>query len=75
MEFTPRGQWGGTLGSRGCSGQKVIQVVQRHTLTDAQWECLAPLLPAERPKKRGHPYHSHRKILNGILWILATGAP
>jgi transposase len=49
--------------------------VQRHTLTDAQWERLAPLLPAERPKKRGHPYHSHRRILNGILWILATGAP
>lgn len=34
-----------------------------------------PLLPAERPKKRGHPYHSHRMILNGILWILATGSP
>jgi transposase len=49
--------------------------VNRHTLTDAQWERLAPLLPTERPKKRGHPYHSHRMILNGILWILATGAP
>jgi transposase len=36
---------------------------------------LAPLLPTERPKKRGHPSHSHRMILNGILWILATGAP
>ncbi|HLW00074.1 MAG TPA: IS5 family transposase [Ktedonobacterales bacterium] len=47
----------------------------RHTLTDAQWERLASLLPDERPKKRGHPYHSHRMILNGILWILATGAP
>lgn len=49
--------------------------MQRHTLTDTQWERLVPLLPAERPKKRGHPYHSHRMILNGILWILATGAP
>lgn len=49
--------------------------MQRHTLTDTQWEHLAPLLPAERPKKPGHPYHAHRRILNGILWILATGAP
>ena len=49
--------------------------MNRHTLTDIQWERLAPLLPAERPKKRGRPYHSHRMILNGILWILATGAP
>lgn len=49
--------------------------MNRHTLTDAQWERLAPLLPAERSKKRGRPYHSHRMILNGILWILATGAP
>src|SRR5690348_7685436 len=46
----------------------------RHELTDAQWLRLAPLLPPEKPRV-GRPSHPHRRILNGILWILATGAP
>lgn len=47
----------------------------RHELSDRQWQRLAPLLPAERSSKRGRPYHAHRLIIDGILWILATGAP
>jgi transposase len=35
---------------------------------------LAPLLPPQKPPV-GRPNHPHRRILNGILWILATGAP
>ena len=46
----------------------------RHELTDAQWERLAPFLPPQTPRV-GRPAHPHRRILNGILWILATGAP
>src|SRR5690242_16404456 len=46
----------------------------RHELTDAQWLKLAPLLPPQKPPV-GRPNHPHRRILNGILWILATGAP
>ncbi len=48
--------------------------VKRHELTDAQWRRLKPLLPAERPRT-GRPNHDHRTILNGILWVLRTGAP
>jgi hypothetical protein len=48
--------------------------VRRNDLTDAQWRRLEPLLPPERPRT-GRPNHSHRTILNGILWILRTGAP
>ena len=47
----------------------------RHEITDAQWERLAPLLPAQWTGKRGRPAHNHRRILNGILWMLRTGAP
>src|SRR5512136_2601182 len=48
-------------------------MVQRFELTDAQWERLQPLLP---PKARtGRPATYHRQIINGILWILRTGAP
>jgi transposase len=46
----------------------------RHELTDAQWHRVAPLLPPQKPRV-GRPGHPHRRILNGILWILATGAP
>src|SRR5260370_31246230 len=45
-----------------------------HEPTDAQWHWLAPLLPAQQTRV-GRPSHPHRWIINGILWILATGAP
>jgi transposase len=48
--------------------------MQRHELTDQQWERLAPLLPPAHPKT-GRPNHDHRRILNGIRWRLKTGAP
>jgi transposase len=43
-------------------------------LTNTQWERLRPLLPPQKPKT-GRPAHDHRTILNGIFWILRTGAP
>jgi len=47
----------------------------RYELTDAEWERIAPLLPPTHPNKPGHPWTEHRPVLNGILWILRTGAP
>ncbi len=46
-------------------------------LTDEQWEVLQPLIP-EPPRRedgRGRPWREPRDVLNGILWILRTGAP
>lgn len=44
-------------------------------LTDAQWAILRPLLePRRRPDGRGRPRRDARTVLNGILWILRTGA-
>ena len=48
--------------------------MDRHELTDEQWTRLAPLLPPQRPE-RGRPNHDHRRVVNGMLWRLATGAP
>src|ERR687889_222678 len=45
-----------------------------HELTDEEWATLEPLLPPSRPAT-GRPNKNHRTILNGILWILRTGAP
>ena len=44
-------------------------------LTDAQWEKIRPLLP-KRPKRpqSGRPPKDDRKVLEGILWILRSGA-
>jgi transposase len=43
-------------------------------LTDALWKRVEPLLPA-RSKKGGRPPKSPRTMLEGMLWILRTGAP
>ena len=48
--------------------------MERHTLTDAQWERLRPLLPPP-PSGRGRPRADDRMVVDGILWRLATGAP
>jgi len=45
-------------------------------LTDEQWAVLDPLI-GEMPRRvdgRGRPWRSSREVLNGILWILRTGA-
>ena len=44
-------------------------------LTDQQWEKIAPLLPRLRKNPRGgRPWADNRRVLEGILWILRTGA-
>jgi transposase len=48
--------------------------MNRRDLTNAHWERLQPLLPPQKPKT-GRPSVDHRRILNGIFWILRTGAP
>jgi len=47
---------------------------RRGELTDTQWERLQPLLPPQKPRT-GRPANDHRTVINGILWILRTGAP
>ena len=44
-------------------------------LTEAQWKKIAPLLP-KPPKQRkgGRPWIENRRVLEGILWILRSGA-
>jgi len=44
-------------------------------LSEAQWKKIAPLLP-KPPKqhKGGRPWIENRGVLEGILWILRSGA-
>ena len=48
--------------------------MNRGDLTNTLWERLQPLLPPQKPKT-GRPSVAHRRILNGMLWMLRTGAP
>ena len=43
-------------------------------LSDAEWECLQPHIPA--PNKRGRPRtHPTREVLNAIFYVLKSGCP
>ncbi|MBL9156992.1 MAG: IS5 family transposase [Verrucomicrobiales bacterium] len=46
-------------------------------LTDKQWDIVKTILPPDpvREDGRGRPWTDQRTNLNGILWILRTGAP
>ena len=46
--------------------------MSRYDLTDFEWRVIEPLLPN---KPRGVPRVDDRRVLNGILWVLRSGAP
>lgn len=47
----------------------------RWELSDEQWAVMEPVLrPDRREDKRGRPWHETRAVLNGVLWVLGTGA-
>jgi transposase len=46
--------------------------IMRYELTDYEWAAIKPLLPN---KPRGVPRVNDRRVLNGIFWVLRSGAP
>nr|WP_287304613.1 transposase [Mesorhizobium sp.] len=46
--------------------------MSRYDLTDFEWRAIEPLLPN---KPRGVPRVNDRRVLNGIFWVLRSGAP
>jgi transposase len=45
-------------------------------MTDEEWQTVAPLLPELRPRAelRGRPLANTRAVLNGVLWVMYSGA-
>lgn len=48
--------------------------MKRHELTDEQWVLVEPQVPLSKART-GRPASDRRLMLNGIFWILGTGAP
>ncbi len=46
--------------------------MSRYDLADFEWRVIEPLLPN---KPRGATRVSDRRVLNGIFWVLRSGAP
>ena len=44
----------------------------RYDLSDFEWSVIQPVLPN---KPRGVPRVDDRRVLNGIFWVLRSGAP
>jgi transposase len=44
----------------------------RYELTDFEWVAIQPFLPN---KPRGVPRVNDRRVLNGMFWVLRSGAP
>ncbi len=51
-------------------------MARREELSDEQWAILEPLFPSprNRPDGRERPRRATREVLNGILWVLRSGA-
>jgi transposase len=49
-------------------------MVARLEITDEQWAQVEPFVRVERAET-GRPPRDEREMLNGLLWVLRTGAP
>src|SRR5437588_12063746 len=47
---------------------------KRYALTDEQWQLIEQLIP-KSTARTGRPPKDRRLMLDGIFWVLATGAP
>jgi hypothetical protein len=69
---------GGIAARIGVGRRAVIQAsklelrIMRHELTDHEWAAIKVMLPN---KPRGIPRVNDRRVLNGMFWVLRSGAP
>ena len=50
-------------------------IIPRYEITDAEWEHIKPYIPEEQKAgSRGRPCKDSKAMLNGIFWILRSGA-
>jgi len=60
------------LAGRRDSNSELGARIMRYELADHEWTAIKPMLPN---KPRGVPRVNGRRVLNGIFWVLRSGAP
>lgn len=53
---------------------RLVGMIRRFELTDAEYDRVAPLLPSRMPR-RGGQWRDHRQVINGIAFRVRTGCP
>ena len=51
-----------------------MKQAKRHEISDSDWERIRQYIPERTEHTMGRPEKDSRTMLNGILWILGTGA-
>jgi transposase len=64
--------WVDGVARRVIQAPKLEPRIMRYELTDYEWAAIKPFLPN---KPRGVPRVNDRRVLNGIFWVLRSGAP
>ena len=52
-----------------------MTIQRRHEIKDHEWERIKKYFPERQPGQLGRPRNDDRQTLNGVLWIVRTGAP
>lgn len=52
----------------------MVSTVRRYEVTDDEWAKITPYIPEAKEGSRGRPPADARKMLNGICWIMRSGA-
>ncbi|CBJ82855.1 transposase [Xenorhabdus bovienii str. Jollieti] len=47
----------------------------RYDIPDEAWILIEPCLPPIHSKRAGRPHAEHRRVMNGMFWVLCSGAP
>jgi transposase len=78
VRFAPKAPKPSQAGSVVFGRTAVIQTpnlgarIMRYELADYEWDAIKPILPNT---PRGVPRVNDRRVLNGIFWVLRSGAP
>jgi transposase len=72
MSASARKRRGSRVGSAVIQTPKLGARIMRYELADYEWAAIKPMLPN---KPRGVPRVNDRRVLNGIFWVLRSGAP
>ncbi len=50
-------------------------MMARYDISDDAWILIESCLPPVRSGQAGRPHVEHRRVMNGMFWVLCSGAP